>query len=108
MSKSTIARGNAIRLNMIQVKLTPAAVGTTAGAEQTFSVQDIAVGDFVEVNCNAAQNTNVGITNARVSATNVLAIGFSNVASVAETPTAGLYNVLITRCEDSPIPSNTI
>lgn len=108
MSKTTIGRGNIIRTNMIQVKLTPASVGTTAGAEQTFTVQDLAVGDFVEVNCNAAQNTNVGISNSRVSAANTLAVAFTNVASIAETPTAGLYNVLVTRCEDSPIPSNTI
>jgi len=108
MSKTTIARGNLLRANMIQVKLTPTVVGTAASSEQTFTIQDLATTDMVEVNSNAAQTQGIGIGNARVSAANTLAIQFTNAQTVAETPVVGLYNILVFRCEDNPPPANTI
>jgi hypothetical protein len=109
MSKSTIARGNILRENLIQISITPAAFSAFSSL-QTFAVQDLLLNDFVEVNPGSAQTASVGIGGTRVSAANVLEICFLNTTGTTAsiTPVAGLYNVQVSRCEDQTIPANTL
>lgn len=76
---------NAIRALMprfIKVVLSPALIAQGTSAEQTFTVNGLAVGDFVWVNKPTTQ-AGLSIGGARVSAANTLAITFVN------TPNAG-------------------
>lgn len=67
--------------------ISPALVAANTTAEQTFAVAGLAVGDVVFVNKPTAQ-AGLGIVGARVSASNTLAITFSNNTGVGITPTA--------------------
>lgn len=67
--------------------LSPGAVAANTTAEQTFTVNGLAVGDAMFVNKPTAQ-AGLGIVGARVSAANTLAITFSNNTGLAITPTA--------------------
>lgn len=99
--------GNVQKVGMFQIALTPSAVGANTTAEQTFAATgiglstggfpSIAIGDFVWVNKPTAQ-AGLGIVGARVSASDTLAITFSNNTGAGITPTAGeLYLVLVAR-----------
>lgn len=68
--------------------LTPSAVSANTTAEQTFTVTGLGTNDIVFVNKPTAQ-AGLGIVGARVSATDTLAITFSNNTAGAITPTAG-------------------
>lgn len=72
--------------------LTPASVAANTSAEETFTVTGLAVGDDVVVN-GPAPTAGTGIVNARVSATNTLALTFGNFTGGALTPTSGAYNI---------------
>lgn len=76
--------------------LSPAIVAANTTAEQTFTVNGLAVGDVViSVNKPTAQ-AGLGIVGARVSGLNTLAITFSNNTAAGITPTAAeTYQVLI-------------
>jgi hypothetical protein len=75
---------------IINVKLTPTAVGANTTAEQMFAVQGLSVGDSVDVN-KASHQTGLSIGNVRVSAANQLAIQFVNTTAGSITPTAENY-----------------
>lgn len=94
-----IAFGNGTPITKIAVytpTLTPASVAAATTAEQTFTVNGLAVGDKVIVN-GPAPTAGTGIVNARVSAADTLAITFANVTAGALTPAAGTYTVIAIR-----------
>lgn len=73
--------------------LTPSGVGPNTTAEQGFTVTGLVAGSAVIVNKPSAQ-AGLGITGARVSGADALAITFCNATAATITPTAGeVYSV---------------
>jgi hypothetical protein len=94
---STTPQGNILGNWLLSVTLTPAVVGTAGSAEQTFTVNGLKLGDFIDIAKPSAQ-AGLGLGNARVSAANTLAVTFINATAVSITPTAGeVYTVGVTR-----------
>lgn len=106
MPSTTLGRGNILYDFLIGPTLTPVAVAGNTTAEQSFTIIGLQVGDFADINCMAAQTAGLGIVNVRVSATNTLTVQFSNSTAGSLTPTAGQYNINITRPENLPLPTN--
>jgi hypothetical protein len=78
--------------------LSPAAVGANTTAEQTFTVAGVAVGDVVISVVKPTAQAGLGIVGARISASDTLAITFSNNTGGSITPTASqVYQVLVWR-----------
>jgi hypothetical protein len=102
---TTYPQGN-IKLNMIlSVALSPASVSNGASAEQTFTVNGLQVGDFVDV-VKPTTQANLVIGNVRVTAANTLGINFGNLGAATITPTAGeVYSVNVTRYENAAMGS---
>lgn len=71
----------------IKVSLSPAIVAANTSAEQTFTVNGLAVGDFVAVVKPTVQ-AGLVVGGARVTAANTLGINFGNLTAVGITPTA--------------------
>jgi hypothetical protein len=67
--------------------ISPAQVAANTTAEQTFTLTGVRVGDVVFVTKPTSQ-AGLGIVNVRVSASNTLAITFSNNTASPITPTA--------------------
>jgi hypothetical protein len=94
---STTPQGNIVGNWLLGISLSPASVAPNTTAEQTFTVQGLRVGDFVEANKPTTQ-AGLAIANARVSAANTLAIAFGNLTAATITPTAAeVYQVGISR-----------
>lgn len=94
--------GNIILTTLLFPVLTPVLVALNTTAEQTFTVPGLQVGDFVNVTKPTVQ-AGLGIVNSRVSATNTLAITFSNNTGSNITPTAGeRYQVMLDRMDGYP------
>ena len=72
----------------LSASLTPAQVAANTTAEQTFTVNGVAVGDVIFVNKPTAQ-AGLGIAGVRVSAANQVAITFVNATASPIAPTAG-------------------
>lgn len=97
---STIARGNVINGWVLGCTLSPTSVAPNTTAEQTFTVKGLHLGDFANVSKPTLQ-AGLGISTARVSAADTLAITFGNVTSATITPTASeIYSVQILRPEN--------
>lgn len=79
---------NGAKIYKFTATLTPAQVAANTTAEQTFAVTGVATGDAVSVSKPTAQ-AGLGIVGCRVSATNQVAITFSNNTASPITPTAG-------------------
>lgn len=79
----------ALMPRFIKVVLSPALIAQGTSAEQTFTVNGLAVGDFVYVSKPTTQ-AGLVIGGARVSAANTLAITFGNIPNAGGniTPTA--------------------
>lgn len=89
--------GNVWKDAVFTVTLSPTSVSNASTIEQTFTVTNLVLGDFVYVNKPTSQ-VGLGITNSRVSAAGVLAIQFMNVTAATITPTASeAYVVLVMR-----------
>lgn len=100
---ATISRGNMILDTLMQATLSPASVANATVAEQTFTVQGLQAGDFVNVSKPTTQ-AGLGIVNSRVSAANTLAIAFVNVTSATITPTASeIYEINVSRPENAQV-----
>jgi hypothetical protein len=80
------------RMYVIKQTLTPAAVNQNTTAEQTFTVQGLAVGDSVDIN-KASHQVGLSIGNVRVSAANTLAIQYVNTTGAPITPTSEVYTI---------------
>jgi hypothetical protein len=77
----------ALMPKFIKVALSPALVAANTSAEQTFTVNGLAVGDFAAVSKPTTQ-AGLVIGGARVTAANTLGITFGNLTGVGITPTA--------------------
>lgn len=98
---SDISRGNVANVLLLQSALTPAGVLTITSTEQTFTVNGLIVGDFIQVQKPTAQ-AGLGIVGSRVTAANTLGITFMNTTAGTITPTAGeVYLIKVTR-QSSP------
>ena len=88
------APGDTIQsLYHLAVTWSPSAVAANTTAEQTVTVKGLRVGDVVYVTKPTAQ-AGLGIVNARVSASDTLAVTFSNNTASPITPTASeVYQV---------------
>jgi hypothetical protein len=99
--------GNIVKASVISVTLSPAAVAANTSAEQTFTVNGLAVGDWVGV-IKPTTQAGLAVTGARVSAANTLAIAFGNFTAASITPTAAqVYSVMVAR-PDAPITDGNI
>lgn len=108
MPSTTVSRGNILVGFLIGPSLTPVSVLANTSAEQTFTVPGLLVGDVVGVTFNGVMTAGLGITNARVSAVNVLTVGFQNSTAGPLTPTAGTYTLSVERPENLPLPTNAV
>lgn len=89
--------GNIVKASVISVTLSPAAVAANTSVEQTFTVNGLAVGDWVGVSKPTVQ-AGLSVPGARVSAANTLAITFGNFSAASITPTASqVYSVMVVR-----------
>ena len=94
---SNTPQGNIDGNWLLGVTLSPISVAPNTVAEQTFTVAGLKVGDFVDVSKPTVQG-GLALGNARVSATNTLAIAFVNATAATITPTASeVYSVGVTR-----------
>lgn len=97
---TTIPRGNIIGNWLLGPTLSPISVAPNTTAEQTFTVNGLQLGDFIDAGKPTAQ-AGLGLVNARVSAANTLAITFSNNTAATITPTPSeVYSVGVTRAEN--------
>ena len=95
-------RGNIQYSMILNVTLSPASVANATTAEQTFTVNGLAVGDFVNV-IKPSTQAGLGIVNSRVSAANTLAVTFINTTAATITPTASeVYVVGVDRPFTNP------
>lgn len=84
------------KIQTYSVDLTPSSVAANTTAEQAFTVNGLTNSDIVTVN-KPSLNAGIGIGNARVSATNTLAITYINNTGSPITPTAETYKIVSTR-----------
>jgi hypothetical protein len=106
MPGTLLGRGNILYDFLIGVSLTPVAVAGANAVEQSFTVLGFQVGDFVDAQCTVAQTSGIGIGNCRISAANTLTIEFVNSTAGSLTPAAGIYNVNVSRPENTVLPTN--
>jgi len=93
--------GNIQKVGIFNLTLSPASVAANTTAEQTFSAASIGLltTDVVFVQKPTAQ-AGLGIVGARVSATDTLAITFSNNTAAPIVPTASqVYQVTVLRVQ---------
>ena len=93
--------GNLWKVGVFNLSLTPATIAMSTVAEQTFAATGIGLltTDWVWVTCNQA-NSNVGIVNCRVSATDTLNITWANPTIQTGTPsTTASYAVFVVRVQ---------
>lgn len=74
----------ALMPRVIKVSLSPAAVAANTTAEQTFTVNGLALGDFVAV-LKPSTQAGLAVAGARVSAANQVAVAFANVPALVQT-----------------------
>jgi hypothetical protein len=102
MPMNDVVRGNTQWSMILNVTLSPASVANATSAEQTFTVQGLAVGDFVNISKPTSQ-AGLGIVNSRVTAANTLGITFMNSTAATITPTASeVYLVAVDRPYTNP------
>jgi hypothetical protein len=94
---TTIPAGNIKGNWVLSVTLSPSSVAPNTSAEQTFTVNGLLLGDFIDVGKPTSQ-AGLILGNARVSAANTIAIVFGNLTSSTITPTAAeVYGIGVTR-----------
>lgn len=106
MPGTTIPRGNVLAQKIFAISITPAQVLANTSNVQTFTVQGLAVGDYVNCSSATAQTTGILIGNIRVSGTNTVEIQFANITGGTLTPVAGVYGFAWGRSENSPLPTD--
>lgn len=99
------AGGNMVYDYVIGPTLTPASVAASTSAEQSFTVPGLTLQDVVAgAALNGAQTAGISIANYRVSAVNVLTVGFCNSGTTTVTPASGQYIFNMARL-DVPVAS---
>lgn len=99
-----LAQGNIRGWGLVGVTIDPASVAANTTAEQTFPVNGLLVGDFVVAGKPTA-TAGLGIVGARVSATNTLAITFSNSTAAPIDPAAEAYRIFWARPDVVTLPN---
>lgn len=94
--------GNTQGVFVVTVNLDVASVAANTSAEQTFTVPGLIPGDVVLVNIPSTINNGLGLSGARVSAANTLALRFTNSTAGALNPAAADYTVAVIRPESVP------
>jgi|10_taG_2_1085330.scaffolds.fasta_scaffold81181_2 hypothetical protein len=84
------------KIETYSVTLDPASIAANTTAEQTFTVSGLKTNDIITIN-KPSNTTGVGIVNARVSATDTLAITFINATAGAVNPASETYKIISTR-----------
>jgi hypothetical protein len=109
MPSTTVQRGNVSTTIIAQVSLTPASVGATTSAEQSFTVPGILPNDQISaVSLQAAWTSLTSLVSFRAISANTLGVSFSNGTAGSLTPPAGVYFVEINRAEALPLPANAV
>ncbi len=100
---SALPYGNVVKLNLVDVTLSPASVAANTTAAQAFTVPGVVLGqDFVFDATKPTEQAGLGLVSFRVSANNQITILFSNNTASPIVPTAGqVYTFLIGR-RDGP------
>jgi hypothetical protein len=101
---SLIPRGNVRNIFMIQVTFNPASVATVTTAEQSLTVQGLAVGDMVFWQ-KPTNTAGVGVVNMRVSAANTLQVTFVNPTAGGVDAASETWTLLVSRPEAITLPS---
>jgi hypothetical protein len=108
MPGSSLARGNLLYQKLFAGNLSPAPVSVAAAttAEQSFTVQGVQLGDYVNCQCAGVQTAGLSIANVRVTGANTIAIAFNNSTAGALVPVAGPYGFVWGRPESLPLPTD--
>lgn len=96
---------NEDRFGVCQLAIDVASVAANTTTEQSFTLRGLKPGDFVSV-VKPSLNAGLGIVNARVSATDTLAIKFVNATAGAVDPALETYLVFWFRGEKTPTAVN--
>lgn len=102
---SLIPRGNIARIFALQIVFDPASVATITTAEQTKAVIGLKVGDLVFWQ-KPTNTAGFGVTNARVSAADTLAITVVNPTAGAVDAASETWTFLVFRPETITLPSS--
>lgn len=94
------AQLNEDRQWLITTTLTPTSVAANATSEQIFTINNLRITDFVEVN-KPTHTPSIVIGNCRVSAPNTLALTFQNGSGSPITPPSEIYQIWVERPEKS-------
>jgi hypothetical protein len=98
---ASIPLGNCSNVFMVGLTLSPTSVAPNTSAEQTFTVQGVHLGDYLEANTTSANQAGLLITNTRVTANGTVGITFGNLTAATITPTASTtYTILVVRSEN--------
>ncbi len=106
MPGTTIPRGNVLAQKIFAITITPSSVSANTTSMQTFTVQGLAVGDYINCAAASAQTAGIVVGSSRVSGTNTLEIQFGNLTGGTLTPVAGVYGCAWGRSENSPLPTD--
>jgi len=106
MPGTTLPRGNVLYTKLFATSITPTQVGANTTSAQSFTIQGVAVGDYINCSSSAAQTTGILTGNCRVTAANTVEIQFVNVTGGGLTPVAGTYGFVWGRSENNPLPSD--
>jgi len=104
---TTVARGNVLLEEVLQITLTPnngTNIPANSTVETTYTLQGVLPNDFVEIN-KPTHTSGIVVSNVRVVAANQIAVQFGNVTASPITPVAEAYLVSVTRCEYQTLPS---
>lgn len=102
-----ILRGNLLRVFAVSVSLDVTSKSAATSAEQTVTVNGVAVGDLVLAVSKPSLSAGLGVVNARVSAANTIAVTFMNATAGAIDPAAETYTFVIGRPEQpNALPSS--
>ena len=106
MPGTMIPRGNILYKKQFATTLTPASVGANTTAEQSFTIQGIQVGDYLNCQCAGTQTVGISVANVRVTGPNTATLAFNNSTAGALVPAATVYGFIWGRPETLPLPSD--
>lgn len=96
---SGIIGGNTFAICAVSVNINPASVAAATSAEQSFTVPGVLLGDIVVAIPASTLNAGLGVSHARATGTDTVAIRFVNATAGALDPAAADYTFLVVRPE---------
>ncbi len=109
MTTTSILRGNIAQTKLFAAALgptAPASVAANITAPQTFTIQGVLPGDYINCQCATAQTPGISIANVRISAVNTITVDFNNSTAGGLVPVAGPYGFIWGRPESLPLGSD--